>query len=95
MAAINTSPLQPLPPDTIAWYYADTATGRIFDDKCTTGQATMLPFMRDGSLPEVVSCRAPDNNNNYNGNSNSNSNSNNSLEKTLHKGLKNIFDVFR
>ncbi len=91
MAAINTSPLQPLPPDTIDWYYADTATGRIFDDKCTTGQATMLPFMRDGSLPEVVSCRAPDSNNNYNGNSNSN----NSLEKTLHKGLKNIFDVFR
>lgn len=95
MAAISTSPLQPLPPDTIDWYYADIATGRIFNKKCTTDQATLLPFMRDGSLPAVVSCQPPHNNNNYSNTNTSSSSSNNSLQKNLHKGLKNIFDVFR
>jgi hypothetical protein len=72
-----------MPPDTINWYYADTATGLIFNEKCTTNQATLLPFMQNGVLPEVVFCGPPE------------SLDNNNLERTLQKGLKNIFDIFR
>jgi penicillin-binding protein 1B len=82
MSAISTSPLQPMPPDTINWYYADSATGRIFNEKCTTNQATLLPFMQNGVLPEVVFCGPPES-------------LDNNLERTLQKGLKNIFDIFR
>lgn len=80
MADINTTPLLLQPPDTINWYYTDIASGRILNENCDTSQATLLPFMRDGSLPEVVNCREEDNI---------------SLERTLNNGLKNIFQFLR
>ncbi len=80
MAGINTSPLQPQPPDTINWYYADISTGQIFNQKCDTAQETLLPFINNGLLPEVVSCGKLEKNN---------------LERVLHKGLNNIFDFLR
>jgi penicillin-binding protein 1B len=97
MAAISTSPLQSMSPDTIDWYYADIATGRIFNEKCTTSQATLLPFMHGGTLPEVIFCDLPKKNgkSTIGSTGSSNSKGNKTLEKTLHKGLKNIFDIFR
>jgi penicillin-binding protein 1B len=80
MAAISTSPLQPQPPDTINWYYADISTGRIFNEKCESNQATLLPFISNGLLPEVVNCGQQQDNN---------------TGGTLHKGLRNIFDFLR
>jgi penicillin-binding protein 1B len=80
MAAISTSPLQPQPPDTINWYYADISTGRIFNEKCESNQATLLPFISNGLLPEVVNCGQQRDNN---------------TGGTLHKGLRNIFDFLR
>ncbi len=77
MAAINTSPLQPQPPETINWYYSDIGSGRIFNEKCDTDQEVLLPFIKNGLLPEVISCRQGDNN----------------LGHTLHKGLQNILEL--
>jgi penicillin-binding protein 1B len=82
MAAIDTSPLQPQPPETINWYYADISTGRIFNENCDTAQATLLPFIDNGLLPEVINCRQQ-------------RDTNNNLERTLQKGLRNIFDFIR
>ncbi len=78
MASINTSPLQPQPPETINWYYADIAGGRIFNEKCDTGQETLLPFISNGLLPEVITCGQRQNNN---------------LGRTLQKSLQNILEL--
>ena len=80
MAKINTSPLQPQSPDNIKWYYADTSTGKIFNQKCNTDQGTLLPFINDGLLPEVVNCGGSGTNN---------------LGRAINKGLENIFDLLR
>jgi penicillin-binding protein 1B len=80
MAGINTSPLQPQPPDTISWYYADISTGQIFNQKCDVAQETLLPFISNGLLPEVATCGKLDKNN---------------IERTLHKGLNNILELLR
>jgi len=79
MAAINTSPLVPQPPETINWYYADISTGQIFNQKCDAARETLLPFISDGLLPEVISCNRQVQN----------------IERTLRKGLENIFDFLQ
>ncbi len=79
MAGISTSPLQPQPPDTINWYYADISTGQIFNQKCDTAQETLLPFISNGVLPEAVPCGTHDTD----------------IERALHNGLNNIFDFLR
>jgi penicillin-binding protein 1B len=80
MAEIDTTPLQPQPTEDINWYYADIATGRILNENCDTNEATLLPFMRNGSLPEVVNCGQE---------------GNISLERTLNNGLNKIFQFLR
>jgi len=80
MAGIGTSPLQSQPPDNISWYYADISTGRIFNQKCGTGQETLLPFINNGLLPEAINCVEQDEG---------------SLERALRRGLENIFDFLR
>ena len=80
MAQITTSPLQLQPPENIKWYYADIASSRIFNQRCNTGKETLLPFISNGLLPEVINCSRQNNNN---------------LERTLQKGLENIFDFLR
>lgn len=80
MAGINTSPLQLQPPENIQWYYSDIASGRIYNQKCDTTQATLLPFISNGLLPESINCYQKPNN---------------GLERTLQKGLENIFDFLR
>ncbi len=81
MAGINTSPLRPQSPENINWYYANINAGTIYNQQCATGGQTPLPFIRDGILPEVVKCnrQLPQN----------------TLEKTVEKGLKNMFDFFQ
>ena len=91
MAGINTTPLQPQPPDNINWYYANVSTGQIFNQKCNTEQGTLLPFVNNGLLPEVVNCRQPP----PQKQPPQKQQQNNSLERTLNKGLKNIFDFLR
>ncbi|MCP4337505.1 MAG: penicillin-binding protein 1B [Desulfobulbaceae bacterium] len=76
MAGIDTSPLQPQPPENINWYYADIPAGQIFNQKCDTDQETLLPFIGGGLLPEVINCGQPGNN----------------LERALQKGLESILD---
>ncbi|MGB3210432.1 MAG: penicillin-binding protein 1B [Desulforhopalus sp.] len=79
MAAIDTAPLQPQPPDTINWYYADIPSGRIYSQKCGIPQETLLPFISNNPLPEVENCGQRGNN----------------LERALQKGLENIFNLIR
>jgi penicillin-binding protein 1B len=76
MAGINTSSLQLQPPNNINWYYSDTSTGQIFNQKCNTDLETLLPFINNGVLPEVINCGRQGNN----------------LERTLQKGLESILD---
>jgi penicillin-binding protein 1B len=77
MAAIDTSPLEMQPPDNILFYYADITTGKIFNQKCNTEGETLLPFIKNGLLPEAVNCDRQ----------------NNSLEQAIHKGLQDVLDL--
>lgn len=80
MAGINTTPLQPQPPDSIDWYYADIPAGKILSRECGKGQESLLPFIHGGLLPKVVPCRQQHKN---------------ALEQTLQKGVKDILDLFK
>ncbi len=80
MGAIDTRPLQMQPPDNIHLYYADIATGQIYNQKCDTEKATLLPFMNNGLLPEVINCEQPDSNN---------------LERVIQKGINDFLDFLR
>jgi len=62
MADIDTSPLQPQPPGDIDWYYADITLGRIFNQRCGTDAERLLPFIRNGLLPEATYCGRRGNN---------------------------------
>lgn len=86
MAGINTAPLQTQSPDTINWYYSDVSTGRIFNQKCGGKNEKLLPFIGNGTLPEVVNCGGRQSGKKQDGNN---------LEKALQKGIKSIFDLFR
>ena len=81
MAGISTSPLQLQSTENINWYYADVNAGKIYNQQCATASQTLLPFIHDGVLPEVVNCnrQLPQN----------------ILEKTARKGLNNIFNFFQ
>ena len=56
MAGIDTAPLQPQAPATISWYYADTARGTIYNEKCSDKNSELLPFINGGLLPDTVQC---------------------------------------
>jgi penicillin-binding protein 1B len=88
MAKIDTSPLEPQPPDTISWYYANIASGKILNENCPVPEKTLLPFINGGLLPEVLQCRQQPT-------KNSKTNKSNELEKTLQKGLQSIFDFLQ
>ena len=81
MAGITTSPLQPQPPETIRYYFADISKGRIIDRSCGEGRATALPFIDGGELPEVIFCKK--------------SRRNNNLEQTIQRGLNSFLDLFQ
>ena len=55
MAGIDTAPLQPQAPTTVSWYYADTADGIIYSEKCSDTNE-LLPFINGGLLPDTVEC---------------------------------------
>jgi penicillin-binding protein 1B len=81
MAGITTSPLQPQPPETIRYYFADISKGRIIDRSCGEGRATALPFIDGGELPEVIFCKK--------------SRRNNNVEQTIQRGLNSFLDLFQ
>jgi penicillin-binding protein 1B len=93
MAGISTSPLQPQPPENIKWYYADVPTGRIYNQKCDTKQSTLLPFINNGLLPEVINCRQQHKQQQHK--QPQKQQHSNDLERALHKGLKNILDFLQ
>ena len=92
MAGISTSPLQPQPPDNINWYYANVSTGQIYNQKCDTKQSTLLPFINNGLLPEVINCRQQHKQQHKQPQKQQHSND---LERALHKGLENILDFLQ
>lgn len=81
MGSINTSSLQLQSPENINWYYADIDAGTIYNQQCTSIHQTLIPFLREGILPAVVNCNRPL--------------PPKTLEKTVQKGLNNIFDFFQ
>jgi len=56
MKRITTTPLDLSPPPNIDFYYSDIQSGRVFSDQCNKGE--LIPFIRDGLLPPVISCQA-------------------------------------
>ncbi|MGW8193899.1 MAG: penicillin-binding protein 1B, partial [Desulforhopalus sp.] len=80
MANLATSPLQMQPPAGVNYYYADVSMGKIFSAECGRGQRSLLPFIEDGQLPQVIYCRRQ---------------SANTMEKTVNRGLKSILDFLK
>ncbi len=56
MKGITTTPLTLSPPPNIDFYYADIQSGKLFSDNCERGD--LIPFIRNGLLPPVISCQA-------------------------------------
>ena len=88
MASISTSSLQPQAPENVDRYYADIDAGTIYNQQCASARQTLLPFIRGGTLPEVVNCNRPLP-------QKTPGKTVNTLEKSLQKGLNNIFDFFQ
>lgn len=88
MAKIDTTPLEPQPPDTINWYYANIGLGKIISDNCPGPEKTLLPFIKGGVLPEVLQCTPQPG-------QGQKTDKNSELEKNLQNGLQSIFDFLR
>ncbi len=88
MASISTSALQLQSPENINWYYADIDAGTIYNQQCASARQTLVPFISEGILPKVVNCnrQLPPKNLGK---------TVNTLEKTVQKGLNNIFDFLK
>jgi penicillin-binding protein 1B len=56
MKRITTTPLELSPPPNIDFFYSDIQSGKLFSDQCNKGE--LIPFIRDGLLPPVISCQA-------------------------------------
>ena len=55
MKRITSTSLQLQPPENIELYFADTRAGKLFSDQCRQGE--LVPFIRGGLLPAVISCQ--------------------------------------
>jgi penicillin-binding protein 1B len=56
MGRITTTPLNLQPPANIDFYFSDVQAGKLFSDQCHQGE--LIPFIRGGLLPPVISCQA-------------------------------------
>lgn len=56
MKRITSASLRLWPPEDIDLYFADVRAGKLFSDKCRQGE--LVPFIRGGVLPAVISCQA-------------------------------------
>jgi penicillin-binding protein 1B len=86
MKRITTTPLTLSPPANIDFYYSDIQSGQLFSDHCNRGE--LIPFIRDGLLPPVISCqarnRSPQINQDFK-----------EIEKVLHDGIQQIIRIFK
>ena len=57
MGEITTIPLKLHPPANIDFYFSDIQAGKLFSDQCRQGE--LVPFIRGGLLPPVITCTAP------------------------------------
>ncbi len=87
MKRISTASLSLHPPENIDLYFADSTTGKLFSDQCQQGE--LLPFIRGGLLPPVISCQAAKR-------SGKRSQQNNtSFEDTIHDGFQQFLRIFK
>ena len=87
MGKISTSPLNLQAPSNIDFYFSDILTGRLFSDQCQQGE--LVPFIRGGLLPPVISCRGSGSARKQRGQQN------NSLEKVLQDGVQQLIRIFK
>ena len=86
MKNITTTPLDLSPPPNIDFYYSEIQSGRLFSDQCNKGE--LIPFIRDGLLPPVISCQADNPGHQLNRDLKK-------IEKALHDGVQQIIRIFQ
>ncbi|HID03566.1 MAG TPA: penicillin-binding protein 1B [Desulfobacterales bacterium] len=86
MKRITTTPLSLSPPPNIDFYYSDIQSGQLFSDQCNRGE--LMPFIRDGLLPPVISCQARTPSRRINQDFQE-------IEKALHDGIQQIIRIFQ
>jgi len=87
MGKISTSALSLQAPENIDFYFSDIQSGRLFSDQCQQGE--LVPFIRGGLLPPVISCRGSGSVRKQRGQQN------NSLEKVLQDGVQQLIRIFQ
>jgi penicillin-binding protein 1B len=86
MKKITTTPLNLSPPPNIDFYYSDIQSGKLFSDQCKRGD--LMPFIRGGLLPPVISCQAGTPSRQINQDFQK-------IEKTLQDGIQQILRIFQ
>jgi penicillin-binding protein 1B len=87
MKRITTTSLQLQPPENIDLYFSDIQAGKLFSDQCRQGD--LVPFIRGGLLPAVISCQAIKH-------TQQNTRQNNkSLENVFQDGLQQFLRIFK
>lgn len=87
MGRITTTPLSLTPPADIDFYFSDIQAGKLFSDQCQQGE--LVPFIRGGLLPPVISCQAAKRSQKRN------SQQDNSLEKVIQDGVQQFLRIFQ
>ncbi len=87
MRNITTTPLSLHPPANIDLYFSDIQAGKLFSDQCRQGE--LVPFIRGGLVPPVISCQAAKRSRQKN------RRQDNSPEKTLQGGLQQFLRIFQ
>ncbi len=87
MKNITTASLSLRPPENIDFYFADAEAGKLFSDQCLRGE--LLPFIRGGVLPPVITCRAAKRGRN------SSRRQSGALEDAIHDGFQQLIRIFK
>jgi penicillin-binding protein 1B len=90
MKKIATRALDLQPPPDIDLYFSDIVTGRLFSDQCRQGE--LIPFIRGGLLPPVITCNAPGMPRRQ---SQQGTQPEDNLERTLQKGIRQFLRIFQ
>jgi len=87
MKRITTTSLSLQAPENIDLYFADLKTGKLLNSQCQQGE--LLPFIRGGILPPVVSCQDAKRLRS------SNRQTNSKFEDAIHDGLQQFIRIFK
>jgi penicillin-binding protein 1B len=87
MNHIATASLSLQPPENIDFYFANSEMGKLFSDQCQQGE--LVPFIRDGLLPPVISCQA------QNSSRKRKRQSGDSIEDVIHDGFQQFLRIFK